>query len=140
MKRREFLAASAAALVGTALVVAVQDDEPTPREPDLMLDRYGGAIAFSPDSKVLAVSRGPVGDVEGICFLDAETGKRLPDFERSTDVGTTAGHGRPVVIAFSPDGTYFAAGGQGYVGLWDAKTGAGWMTLLSRFLIGNGGV
>jgi WD40 repeat protein len=100
---------------------AVQDDEPAPREPDLVLDNYGGAIAFSPDSKVLAVARGPVGDVEGICFLDAETGKRLPDFEQTTEIGK---EGEPSdVLAYSADGKYLAAGGENYVALWDAKSG-----------------
>ncbi len=121
MKRREFLAASAAALAGTALVVAVQDDGPTPREPDLVLDRYGGAIAISPDSKVLAVARGPVGDVEGICFLDAESGKCLPDFEQTTEIGK---EGEPSdVIAYSANGRYFAAGADGFMALWDARNG-----------------
>ncbi len=121
MKRREFLAASAVGLAGIALWVASQEDELKPREPDLVLDQYGGAIAFSPDSKVLAVARGPVGDKEGICFLDAETGKRLPDFERTTEIGK---EGEPSeVLAYSVDGKYFAAGGESYVALWDATNG-----------------
>ncbi len=33
------------------------------------------------------------------------------------------GHTWPRVLAFSPDGKYFAAGGEGFVALWDAKSG-----------------
>ena len=88
MKRREFLAASAAALACTAQLAADEKTAEKPREPDLQIDtKYKGVIAFSPDSKVLAVGHGPVGEKEGICFLDPENGKRLPDFEWTTDRG-----------------------------------------------------
>jgi WD40 repeat protein len=123
MDRRQFIGVSVAGLACTALLVADQVDELKPRDPDLVIDRHGGATAFSPDSKVLAVANGPIGDGQGICFLDADTGKRLPDFERTTDVKTRIGHGRPRVLGFSPNGKYFAAGAEGYVALWDAKNG-----------------
>ncbi len=123
MKRREFLAASAAALACTARLAADEKAVEKPREPDLLLSKYAGAIAFSTDSKILAVANGPVGNEEGICFLEASTGKRLPDFERVTDIKTTVGRAWPQVLAFSPDGKYFAAGGEGFVALWDANSG-----------------
>jgi WD40 repeat protein len=123
MRRREFLAASAAALVCTARLAADEKAAEKPREPDLRIKSHRGCIAFSPDSKVLAVANGPIGDEEGICFLDPASGKRLDDFERATDVGTTVGYKWPRILAFSKDGKWFAAGGEGYVALWDAQTG-----------------
>jgi WD40 repeat protein len=122
MDRREFLAASAA-LACTARLAADEKAAEKQREPDLVLDKYAGAIGFSPDSKILAVANGPVGDDEGICFLDCRTWKRLPDFERVVDIKTTVGFTWPRVLTFSPDGKYFAAGGEGYVALWDATSG-----------------
>jgi WD40 repeat protein len=123
MDRREFLAASTAALACTARLAADEKAAEKPREPDLQIDiKYKGVIAFSPDSKVLAVGHGPVGDKEGICFLDPESGKRLRDFERTTDKGQW-GPWAPRVLAYSPDGNWFAAGGYGYVALWDATNG-----------------
>ncbi len=119
MDRRHFIGVSAAGLACTARLAADQKA----REPDLILEDYGGAIAFSPDSKTLAIAKGPAGDSDRICFLDAENWKRLPDFERTTDVKVTRGYGRPRVLAFSSDGKYFAAGGQGYVALWDVRSG-----------------
>jgi WD40 repeat protein len=121
MRRREFLAASAAALACTARLAADEKSAEKLREPDLVLERLVGAIAFSPDSKMFAVASGAIGDEFGICFVDPTTGKRLPDFERTIDVKTNLGW--PRVLGFSPDGKYFAAGGQGYVALWDAQRG-----------------
>ncbi len=123
MDRRHFIGVSAAGLACTALLVVDEEDGLKPREPDLVIERHGGVIAFSPDSKVLAVASGPIGDSYGVCFLDTNTGKRLPDFEQTTDVETRIGDGRPQVLAFSKDGKHFAAGGEGYVALWDAKNG-----------------
>jgi WD40 repeat protein len=123
MKRREFLAASAAGLACTARLAADERAAEKPREPDLQIDtKYKGVIAFSPDSKMLAVGHGPVGETEGICFLDPNDGMRLPDFERTTDKGQW-GPWAPRIVAYSPDGKFFAAGGYGYVALWDATNG-----------------
>jgi WD40 repeat protein len=123
MKRREFLAASAAALACTARLAADENAAERPREPDLVLEKHSGAVAFSPDSKVLAVANGPIGNEQGICFLDVNTGKRLADYERATYISEVFPNGWPAVIAFSPDGKYFAAGREGFVALWDAESG-----------------
>ncbi len=80
--------------------------------------KYKGVIAFSPDSKVLAVGHGPVGKATGICFVDTDTGARLEDFERTTDLGTIA----PQIVAFSRDGKYFAAGADNFVRVWDVRS------------------
>jgi WD40 repeat protein len=118
MDRREFLAASAAALACTARLAADEKAAEKAREPDVQLDtKYKGVIAFSPDSKVLAVGHGPVGKASGICFVDTDTGARLEDFEE-TDVGAIA----PPIIAFSRDGQYFAAGADNFVRVWDVRS------------------
>jgi WD40 repeat protein len=123
MDRREFLGASAAALACTARLAADEKSAEKEREPDLVIKNHRGCLAFSPDSKVLAVANGPIGEAEGFCLIDMWNGKRLPDFEAATDVKTRIGYGWPRVLAFSPDGNRFAAGGEGYVALSDARTG-----------------
>jgi WD40 repeat protein len=123
MRRREFLGASAILLTSGARVIGEEKSAVKPREPDHVIKGHGGYIAFSPNSKMLAVASGPIGDEYGICFLDPDNGKRLPDFERTTDIKVTRGHGRPPVLIFSPDGKYFAAGGQGYVAIWETASG-----------------
>jgi WD40 repeat protein len=127
MRRREFLAATASVLAVGESGYGWQTDAvataKAPREPDIVVKKHSGCMAFSPDSKRLAVANGSVGDKEGICFLDPTTGKRLPDFERTTDISTRLGRGWPAVLAFSVDGEYFAAGGEGYIALWDATSG-----------------
>jgi WD40 repeat protein len=123
MDRREFLAASAAALACTARLAADERAAEKPREPDLVLEKYSGAVAFSPDSQVLAVANGPIGNGHGICLLDGKTGRQLADYERATYLSDVFPNGWPAVLAFSPDGKYFAAGREGFVALWDANSG-----------------
>jgi WD40 repeat protein len=127
MKRRDFFAITAVAYFSgrgaRGQEKANEKRGEAPREPDLLIKKHSGCLAFSPDSKVLAVANGPVGDKSGICFLDPSTGKRYPDYERTTDITTRVGFKWPRVLAFSPDGKYFAAGGEGYIALWDASSG-----------------
>ena len=70
MDRRDFLAASAAALACTARLSADEKAADKSREPDLVIKRHRGRLAFSPDSKVLAVANGPIGEAEGFCLID----------------------------------------------------------------------
>jgi hypothetical protein len=126
MRRRDFVAASGLSLLCRGCASGDESSESgaqDAREPDHVVKGHGGYIAFSPDSTVLAVAGGPINDDYGVCFLDANTGKRRPDFERTTDIRNTVDRNRPKVLAFSPDGKYFAAGGNGYAAIWEVATG-----------------
>ncbi|MEV6217886.1 serine/threonine-protein kinase [Nocardia sp. NPDC051833] len=73
------------------------------------------AVAFSPDSAVLATTAdGPDGDGH-LQLSDARTGAPIGALLRDTDIPIQA-------LAFSPQGTLLAAGGDG-VQLWDPRAG-----------------
>ena len=93
--------------------------------PDGAITRFGkgaiggdhGSIAFSPDSRLLAVASSI-----GIWLYEAST---------SREVALLTGHtGRVVSVAFSPDGSILASGsGDRTVKLWDTATGQNIATL-----------
>jgi WD40 repeat protein len=71
-----------------------------------------GSLAFSPDGRLLATA----GVTDGSLFVwDPDAGRRVRDL-------SVHAHRRSLV-AFTPDGTALAAGGEGRVHLWDVRTG-----------------
>jgi serine/threonine protein kinase len=77
--------------------------------------------ALSPDGSRLAMAITP----SVVLLLDTATGQRVPDYPPlALDVPGTFGH-----IAFSPDGQYLAAVGEGAVKVWHAATGQEVLTL-----------
>src|SRR5262249_38471818 len=71
-----------------------------------------GSLAFSPDGSLLATA----GVTDGSLFVWEMASRRLVH-----DLSIHA-HRRSVV-AFTPDGTALAVGGEGRVHLWDVRTG-----------------
>ena len=79
-------------------------------------------VAFSPDSKTLAVGKIADGKIR---LYDLLTGKQVTAFEgKAKDKGVAA-------LAFSPDGKLLAAGGEA-VCLWDVGTGKERLTISCR--------
>src|SRR5262249_27989773 len=91
------------------------------------------AVAFSPDSRLLAVGTGGMGLTKDKSAQPAACGAQLFDVDSGTVVYTFEHADQPAAaIAFSPDGKYVAVGGnptpavgvEAGVRLWDVKTGA----------------
>jgi WD40 repeat protein len=78
-----------------------------------------GAVAFSPDNKLLAVATGPVtGRPPRISLWDVDSGRALRPIEP-----TQAEHLASLsFLAFSPDGKTLAASGGGPIQLWEIAT------------------
>jgi RNA polymerase sigma factor (sigma-70 family) len=74
---------------------------------------YLWAIDLSPDGKTLASGYSP--DDTKVCLWDTATGKQLLQLE---------GDGKPLSVAFSPDGRLLASGDvRGTIHFWDTDTG-----------------
>ncbi|HVA47226.1 MAG TPA: protein kinase, partial [Pirellulales bacterium] len=74
---------------------------------------FPDSVAFSPDSRLLAVGYGGAKDVSHVELWDIDGGERLADLPGTTDIPnfTTDEFGGIVAaLAFSPDGRFLAAG------------------------------
>ncbi|HQU42149.1 MAG TPA: PDZ domain-containing protein, partial [Pirellulales bacterium] len=74
---------------------------------------FPDSVAFSPDSRLLAVGYGGAKDVSHVELWDIDGGERLADLPGTTDIPnftTDEFSGIVAALAFSPDGRFLAAG------------------------------